>query len=133
MNFRKYLKAKTSFDFSFVPFINILFLLFIFFWMTSTVTFSSVVRINLPKTVTSDVINANNITIFVTSEDIFYYNGRVVTLADIKGLLLMPGNMKKSVLIKADRRAYVGRVVDLWNCARDSGVGKINIAADQEE
>jgi biopolymer transport protein ExbD len=35
-------------------------------------------------------------------------------------------------LIKADKRASLGRVVEVWDMARDLGITQINIATNQE-
>lgn len=133
MNFRKHLKSSGSFIFNIIPFVDLFFLLVIFFAFSLVFVFPSVVSIKLPKAITSDLVNDNNITIFVTSENIFYYNKKVVTLSEIKLILLRIEQKQRNLLIKVDRRASVGRVVDLWDLGRGLGVGKINIAADQEE
>ena len=37
---------------------------------------------------------------------------------------------RRSLFIKADRRASVGRIVEVWDLARDLGIPKINIATE---
>jgi biopolymer transport protein ExbD len=77
--------------------------------------------------------NDKSITIVVTSENIVYVNNRVTTLQELRGLLSQAKDRASSVLIKADRRASVGRIVDIWNLGRNLGIKRINVATDQEE
>jgi len=42
-------------------------------------------------------------------------------------------NKHAPVLIKADRRASVGRIVDVWNLCRALGLERVNIATNQEQ
>ena len=87
----------------------------------------------IPRAVTSDIINDDNITIIITSENIMYLSGRVITVDDLRAFLSRPNNRKRPVLIKADRRASVGRIVDVWDLGRNLGIERISIATDQGE
>jgi biopolymer transport protein ExbD len=96
-------------------------------------TGSSAMKVRLPRVVSSDSINDENITVFVTGENIFRYNGSVVTLKDLSKILTEARGHRRRLLIKLDRRASVGRVVDLLDTARALGIGTINVVADREE
>ncbi len=91
------------------------------------------VKVRLPGAVTSDISNGENITVIVSSENIFFYNNKVVTLQELREVLSRPQGQRRPVLIKADRRASVGRLVDLWNLGRSLGVERIDVACDREE
>ena len=115
------------------PFINIFFLLLIFFALSSPFASSSGVGIALPKTVTSELIKEENLGITITGEDVTYLNGRVVTFKELRSILGKSRHKDTSVLIKADRRASLGRIIDIWDLCRDLGIEKINIATNQEK
>jgi biopolymer transport protein ExbD len=47
-------------------------------------------------------------------------------------LLKQAAKRNQSILIKADKRALLGRVVEIWDTARDLGINQINIATNQD-
>lgn len=114
------------------PLIDIVFQLLIFFMLTSTFVVQPGIKINLPKAVTSEVIRFENIEILVTSESVTYLNGKVVTMQELKKLFQQAVKKNQTILIKADKRASLGKIVEIWDLARDSGVIQINIATNQE-
>ena len=114
------------------PLIDIVFQLLIFFMLTSSFVMQPGIKVNLPKAVTSEVVRFENIDILVTSENVTYLNGKVTTNQELKSVLKQAAKMNQTILIKADRRAFLGRVVEIWDTARDLGVSQINIATNQE-
>ncbi|MFH1457884.1 MAG: biopolymer transporter ExbD [Candidatus Omnitrophota bacterium] len=114
------------------PLIDIIFQLLIFFMLTSSFIIQPGIRINLPKAVTSEVVKIENVEIIITGENIIYLNGKVITSAELKGFLKQAAKRDQAILIKSDRRASLGRVVEIWDMARDLGVSQINIATNQE-
>jgi len=114
------------------PLIDIVFQLLIFFMLTSSFVIQPGIKVNLPKAVTSEVVKFENIDILVTSENVTYLNGKVVTTAELKMLLKQAAKRNQTILIKADRRASLGRVVEVWDLARELGITQINIATNQE-
>jgi len=114
------------------PLIDIVFQLLIFFMLTSSFVIQPGIKVNLPKAVTSDVVSAENIEIIVSGENVIYLNGKVITTDELKKLLKQASKRKQSVLIKSDRRASLGRVVEIWDMCRDLGLTQVNIATNQE-
>jgi len=114
------------------PLIDVVFQLLIFFMLTSSFVIQPGIKVNLPKAVTSEVVKFENIEIVVSSENITYFAGKVVTTQELKNMLMQVSKRKQSVLIKSDRRASLGRVVEIWDLCRDLGIAQINIATNQE-
>ena len=114
------------------PLIDIVFQLLIFFMLTSSFVIQPGIKVNLPKAVTSEAIAPENIEILVSAENVAYLNGRVVTSQELKKFLKEAAKRNQTILIKSDKRASLGRVVEIWDTARDSGVVQINIATNQE-
>lgn len=133
MDLRRHIKVSVPMRVDVVPFINMIFLIVVFFLLVSVFVMAAPLNVKLPKAVTSDMVNATSITIIVTSENILYLNDRVTTLSELREFLSQSGHKNRSVLIKADRRASVGRVVDIWDLGRNLGIEQISIATDQEE
>jgi biopolymer transport protein ExbD len=134
MKFRRNAKFEHGLEqIDIAPLIDTVFLLLIFFVLTSSFTFQSGINVKLPKAVTSDIIKEENFIVTITSENVTYLNGAVITLKEMKERLREPGSKDRTLLIKADRRASVGRIVDVWDLCRELGIEKINIATNQDQ
>jgi len=114
------------------PLIDMIFQLLIFFMLTSSFVMQPGIKINLPKAVTSEIIRQERMEIVVSAENVTYFNGKVVTNQELKKLLKEVAKKQQPILIKADKRASLGRVVEIWDICRDLGIVQINIATNQE-
>lgn len=115
------------------PLITVIFQLLIFFMLSLPFTSQTGIEIALPKAITSDVINDKNFIITVTGENILYWNNAVITIEELGRELKKSFPKNQPILIKSDRRAYVGRIVDVWDLCRWLGIEKINIVTNQQE
>ncbi len=113
------------------PLIDVIFLLLIFFMLTSSYIFQPGIKINLPKAVTSEVIEEKNLIITVNAEDLIYLNNRLVSLKQLKSNLEKAAKDDRPLLIRADRKASLGKVVQIWDMCRETGLTQINIATNQ--
>jgi biopolymer transport protein ExbD len=114
------------------PLIDIVFQLLIFFMLTSSFIMQPGIKVSLPKAATSEVVKQENLDILISAESVVYIDGKVVNTQELKGLLKQAAKRNQSILIKADKRAPLGRVVEVWDMARDTGLSQINIATNQE-
>jgi len=114
------------------PLIDIVFQLLIFFMLTSSFIMQPGIKVNLPKAVTSEVVKYENIELLISAENIVYFNGKVITTSELSNLIKQAAKRNQAVLIKADKRASLGRVVEIWDMCRDLGIAQINIATNQE-
>lgn len=133
MKFKRQFKYETGLaHIDLAPLIDVIFQLLIFFMLSSSFTFQSGIHVKLPKAVTSDIIKEDNFTIAITSENIIYLNGGIVSLDELRQKLVEPAKRDILIMIKADRRSSMGRIVDVWDLCRALGVQKINIATNRE-
>ena len=131
MKFRRSLQAEASAVIDMVPLVNCIFLLLIFFLATSNFISQPGIKINLPKAITSEVVQENTIVIAVTSDNRFYLNDTPVTLMELKNKLEKASH-SEHVLIKADRDVTLSKVVNIWDFCRAIGMEQVNIATNQE-
>jgi len=115
-----------------IPMVNIIFLLFIFFIITSGFIFQPGISVNLPKVVTSDIIPKESLEIVVAKNNNIYINDRPVNDEELVSRFRIAAGEGKPVLIKADRQGDFGDCVRLWDLCRKEGVRVINIATTQE-
>jgi biopolymer transport protein ExbD len=133
MRFKRHMELEHGLkQIDIAPLIDMVFQLLIFFMLTSSFVMQPGIKINLPKAVTSEVVKYDNIDIAISAENIIYVNGKVMTTQELKGLLRQVAKRDVSILIKADKRASLGRVVEIWDMCRDLGVTHVNIATNQE-
>ncbi|MDD4909973.1 MAG: biopolymer transporter ExbD [Candidatus Omnitrophica bacterium] len=133
MKFRRHMELEHGLkQIDIAPLIDVVFQLLIFFMLTSSFVMQPGIKVNLPKAVTSQVIEEENLVITVSSENVIYINEKVISLNELKDLLNRFVKKGKAILIKSDRRASLGRVVEVWDMCRESGISQVNIATNQE-
>jgi len=113
------------------PIINVFFLLFIFFMFTSSFIFQPGIKVVLPKAVTGEVIQEEGALLIVTKEDKLYMNEREVSAEEMLSRLKIMAKNKTALLIKADAKASLGRIVEIWDMCRREGVSQADIATSE--
>lgn len=130
MKFKRRLKIEEG-HLDMTPLVNVFFLLLIFFLFTSSFIFQPGIRVNLPKAVTSEVIQQEDTAIIITKDDKIYLDDREITKDEFASKLSLIAKEKTGLLIKADSRASHGRIVEIWDMCRSRGVSQVNIATSQ--
>jgi biopolymer transport protein ExbD len=109
------------------PLIDVVFQQLIYFMLTSSFVIHPGIRVTLPKAETSQRLAASNLIITLTKDHLIYWEERVVTVKELRDKLKRAGG-NKPVLIRADRHAYVEKLIDLWDLCRESGYQEVHIA-----
>ena len=130
MKFKRRLKIEKGM-LDLTPMINIFFLLFVFFLFTSSFIFQPGIKVSLPKAVTSEVIQQDNIVMIITKDNRMYLEDREITSGELVSRLKILAKENMGLLIKADSHASLGRIVEIWDTCRREGVSQINIATNQ--
>jgi|TARA_B100000315_G_C14543975_1_gene572314 biopolymer transport protein ExbD len=127
MKFRKSAKVEAGLhQIDIVPLIDCVFLLLVFFMLTSSFVVIPGINVKLPKAVTSEELDSRSLTIVVSSEDIMYVDSKPLTIKEVEEVLQNKGF--DSIFIKADRDASLGTVVSVWDISKKVGIEKIGIA-----
>lgn len=113
------------------PMIDVVFQQLIYFLLTSSFVLSPGIRVTLPKAATSRRLAASNVVITLTKDHVMYWGEEVVTLKELRRRL-KEGGGANAVLIRADRHAYVDKLIELWDLCRDSGYQEVHIATLSE-
>lgn len=133
MRFKRHMELEHGLkQIDIAPLIDMVFQLLIFFMLTSSFVMQPGIKVNLPKASTSDIVKTQNLELIISAENIVYLSGKVVVTTELKPLLERAAKSKQAVLIKADKRAALGRVVEIWDLCRDLGVNQISIATNQD-
>jgi len=110
------------------PMVNVFFLLFIFFVFTSSFIFQPGIKVNLPKAVTGEIVQGESAVMIITKDDRTFLNEREISPDELLSKLKIMSRDKASLLIKADARASLGKVVEIWDLCRSEGVSQVSIA-----
>jgi len=134
MNFKRHVKLESGLkQIDIAPLIDVIFQLLIFFMLSSSFTFKTGINVKLPKAVTSDTIKEESYVITITGENVVYLNSEIKTMKELTEALPTIKETKRPLLIKADRRSSMGKLVDIWDMCRNLGIEKINIATNQDQ
>ena len=132
MRFRKSARIEAGLrQIDIVPLIDVVFLLLVFFMLTSSFVDIPGISIKLPKALTSEEINRRSLTIAVSSEDIIYIANKPHTMQEIEEFF--KSGRYDSIFIKADRDSSLGVVVEVWDVCKRFDIEKIGIATTYEE
>jgi biopolymer transport protein ExbD len=113
------------------PLIDVVFLLLIFFMLTSSFIFQPGIRVNLPKAVTSEVLHKEILIITITEDNEVLVNERPVEKDELISRITMASKDGRSLLIRSDKKADMGKVIEIWDICRQMNIKQINIATTQ--
>ena len=113
--------------------LDIVFIMLIFFIVTSSFVRESGMEVNRPQA--SNVVSQKDAGIFIaiTSANDIYIDKRVVDVERVQATLehLLLEQPEASLVIQADEHAYNGTVVKVMDAAKGAGVKKIALAAEK--
>jgi biopolymer transport protein ExbD len=107
--------------------IDIVFQQLIYFLLTSSFVLHPGIQVTLPKASTSQPITTSTLVVTLTKDHAIYLDDRVVSLKELARTLTQSAS-GKPVLIRADRHAYVDKLIELWDLCRDAGVREVHMA-----
>ena len=136
MDFELSAEQDEELEINLTPLIDIVFLLLIFFMVSTTFKDSEALNVNLPtasKASTSQVAK-EVITVNVSADGKIVTKGTRIPLATLEQQLTaaIKKSPETSVLIRADTTSTHGRVVEVLDTAKKVGVKKLSIAAEVE-
>ena len=130
IKFKTRLKPKASIDIT--PLIDLVFLLVIFFMVTSTIGGESAITIHLPKAFQTAESKKGNITVSVNESNHIFINETEVTKENfISALKQKKENFESwDVLIRGDRKASYETIVFVMDSLNQAGVAGFSIATE---
>lgn len=116
------------------PLLDMVFILLIFFIVTSTFTRETGVDVSKPKASTAKELARESILVGVSREGTIHINETQVSLSSLRAILvsMMAESPERPVIIVADRDAPTGSLVDILDECNHAKVRKVSVAASQE-
>ena len=128
MRFRRAVERKEA-AFDLMPLIDVVFLLIIFFMLTTSFrTIFQGIKVDLPTTTTKQEKIEQNIIITITKDNVLYLDKTRVTTSNLVSLLKKKlGGEKGLVMINADTLVRHGKVVEIMDLAKQAGADRVGI------
>ena len=128
MRFRRP-KSREEAAFSLTPLIDVVFLLVIFFMLTTTFrTIFQGIKVDLPTTTTPQEKIEESIVISITRDNRIYLGTSSVKKSGLVTLLKKRLRGRRGlVIINADKRTQHGQVVEVMDLAKQAGAGRLGI------
>ncbi len=107
--------------------IDVIFLLLIFFLVTSTFSEQPALRIDLPRAASSGIARREEMVLSVTREGNFFLDQEPVERGRLPELLAAGarGREEPTLVLKADRQVTYGLIVELMDISRRAGLENI--------
>jgi len=138
MKFQRHVKS-TDVHLDLTSLIDVVFILLLFFVLTTTFSRESVIRINLPEA-NGEAVNTNpvSIDVLVSNDGIYAVNGRTLVNNGVNTLMqaisdIAEGDSTLPVTITADADSTHQSVVTAMDAVARLGFSKLNIATRQAE
>ncbi|MGL5254742.1 MAG: ExbD/TolR family protein [Brevinema sp.] len=129
--FKKYRSTgRIQASISMTPMIDVVFLLLIFFMVTSTYIQTSSLNVDLPKAQTSDTSDQHDNTLVIYQNGSIEWNGASVDWAELSTLFrnLKAENPNVAIVIQGDQDVPYQSVVQAMDAARVSGIERLSLA-----
>jgi biopolymer transport protein ExbD len=133
MKFRRALvDSEEVNDINVSPLIDMVFILLIFFIVTTTFVEETGVEVDKPQAASAAALNKNSILLAVTAEGRVVYGGQDIGINGVRALVKrMTTQEEVPVIIQADKNASAGVVVRVIDEAKLGGAKNVSIASEQ--
>ncbi len=134
MNFNLPQRRQKSVGIDMGPLMDIVFILLIFFVVTSTFTRETGVDVTKPDAQSASQLEKENILVAITREGTIHINERQVDIASLQDILKqsLAKTPDREAVIIADKGAETGMLVQVIDACNMSGVKKVSIAAQAD-
>lgn len=129
---RRRQEAEEDGEISITPMLDIVFILLIFFIVTTSFVKEPGIDPSRPTAETARKAERGNILVAVSARDRVWMNKRPVEMSDVRQLVeaSLAENPDSSVVIVADEGASTGMVIDLMDRVGLAGVQNVSLAAE---
>ncbi len=128
---RKRLNIRTGIELA--PFVDILFLLVTYFLMNATLANNPSIKIELPKSDTSQSAETQPLIVLINQENQIFVNEKNVALKELGKTVvdLIKDKEKDQVIIRGDKRSSYQMVISVMDELNKAGVTRFNLATDK--
>ncbi len=127
MQFKQQKKKSRGIDIT--SLIDVMFILLIFFMVSSSFVEQPGMKLELPTTKSQEVEKVEKLALYVSKEGDLFLNDKPVKLDSLQDVIkaAIPNAKEKTLVLKADKDVHHGLVVEVMDIAKRSGLKKIVI------
>ncbi|MDR2579553.1 MAG: biopolymer transporter ExbD [Fibromonadaceae bacterium] len=124
-------RPKRAAEIDIGPLLDMVFILLIFFIVTSTFTRETGVEVSKPQAQSASQLERENILIAITRDGTIHIDERQVDLAGLTDIIkgIIAKNPEREAVLIADKDAQTGKLVSVIDACTMAGVKKVSIAA----
>jgi biopolymer transport protein ExbD len=111
-----------------ISFINFVLVILMLVMSTTILATPSGVVLKFPAFRETANFSGQQVEIVITSENVIYIDGKVVTLNELRRFLARGDFRSHAIMIKADRRSSMGRVADILDLCRGISGATVNVS-----
>lgn len=121
-------------DINMSPLIDLVFLLLIFFMVTTSFVKETGIDVHRPSASSATLTKSGNILIGVSNEGTIHFDGKKIDIRSIRAHITraLSENPEGAVVIVADKVSYTGTIIQVMDQCRLAGAKQISIAASQK-
>jgi len=136
INVRKSLRGSgAGVEINMAPLIDMVFLLLIFFAVTTSFVKEAGIDVQRASAATAEVRERGSILIGVSPDGDVFMEGKKVDVRSVRGLVerALAEDPQSGVVVVADKRSMTGAVVKVMDQCRLAGAKNVSLAAKREE
>ncbi len=124
--------ASRGIEINMSPMIDCVFLLLIFFIVTTVFVEETGVEIDKPQATSASNLDKQSIMFALTHEGRIVYGGRETDVNSVRGIVVQQLNGRDlPVIIMADRNSATGQLIELMNECKLGGARRVSVAASR--
>lgn len=129
------LQGEEGVDLNLTPLIDCVFLLLVFFMVTTVFTSAAGLKIDLPEAENWQKIRETKLFLSIDEDGKMELNSRVVTKTALAGALMREKKRTQTVtlIIKADRESQHVYTLDIMEIAKNLGIETISLAVNESK
>lgn len=124
--FQRQQSDSPSMGITLAPLVDVVFLLLIFFMVSTTFQVQPGLEVNLPHSSTTTEVQSEPWIITIKSNGNLYLDNEQVSLADLKEQIV--DTQQRGVILKADRQVPHGAVVSVLDQVKQAGISVVDIS-----
>ena len=129
-------KERDDVQLDITPLVDVVFLLLIFFMLSTTLSVNPGIKVNLPKASAEQVKKKkSSVRVAVKATGEIYIDGKKVSARKLEKIFARQAKKDRDtlVIIEADKKTYHGIVVTVMDAAKTAGLNKLAIATEPRE
>ena len=128
-------RKKVATEMNIAPLIDVVFLLLLFFMLSSHFVIDPGIKISLPASVTAVTQQDTDVIIFIAEDNSLHFEGKAITEDALPRALRakLESARKKTVIIKADEKVDLGLAIRVMDIAKEAGGDSLVISTKAGE